>query len=193
VRPSTRVPQNEAGDRDERDDRDEREDQRTFPARYHPGMAMTPAYALAHVFFPNLIKLKGHATVMSALERKDLIFFDPLWAQAHITHNPYASSQTREAYRIGTITLPAPTEMGEAYMAGMVVKANDPVFMRYFTLEHDFVLSKQSNRTLLCEREGQKHSKRGDGPVLTGNNEVDAKAFIDCFMELIIPTKVTRR
>ena len=156
-------------------------------------MAMTPAYALAHVFLPNLIKLKGHATVMSALERRDLIFFDGLWAQAHITHNPYASSQLRDPYRIGTITLPAPTEMGEAHMAGLVVKANDPVFMRYFTLEHDYVLAKKVNRTVLCEREGQKHSKHGDGPALTGTNEVDAKAFIDCFMELIVPTKVTRK
>ena len=156
-------------------------------------MAMTPAYALAHVFLPNLIKLKGHATVISAMERRDLIFFDPLWAQAHITHNPYVSSQNRDPYRIATITLPTPTEMGEAYMAGIVIKTNDPVFMRYFTLEHDFVLAKQANRTVLAEREGQKHSKRGDGPALTGNNEADAKAFIDCFMELIVPTKVTRR
>jgi len=154
---------------------------------------MTPAYALAHVFLPNLIKLKGHATVVSALERKDLVFFDPLWAQAHLTHSPYVWSQTREVYRIGTMTLPAPTEMGEAYMAGLVVKTNDPSFMRYFTLEHDFVLARQSNRTLLCEREGQKHSKRGDGPALTGANEADAKAFVDCFMELMIPTKVTRK
>jgi hypothetical protein len=156
-------------------------------------MAMTPTYALAHVFLPNLLKLKGHATVVSAIERRDLIFFDPLWAQAHVTHNPYVSSQTRDLYRTATITLPTPSEMGEAYMAGIVIKSNDPVFMRYFTLEHDFVLSKQANRTLLCEREGQKHSKRGDGPALTGNQEADAAAFIDCFMELIVPTKVTRK
>jgi hypothetical protein len=96
------------------------------PGAYHPDMAMTPAYALAHVFLPNLLKLKGHATVMSAIERRDLIFFDALWAQAHIKHNPYVSSQTREAFRIATITLPAPTEMGEAHMAGIVIKANDP-------------------------------------------------------------------
>jgi len=156
-------------------------------------MAMTPAYALAHVFLPNLIKLKGHATVVSAIERRDLIFFDPLWAQAHLAHNPYPSSQSRDPYRIATLTLPAPTEMGEAYVAGIVIKSNDPVFMRYFTLEHDFVLAKQANRTVLCEREGQKHTRRGDGPALTGDNEANAKAFIDCFMELIVPTKVTRR
>lgn len=156
-------------------------------------MAMTPAYALAHVFLPNLIKLKGHSTVVSAVERKNLIFFDGLWAQAHVTHNLYVTSQMRDPYRIATLSLPTPTEMGEAYMAGIVIKSSDPVFMRYFTLEHDYVLAKQANRTVLAEREGQKHTRRGDGPALTGDPEADAKAFVDCFMELIVPTKVTRR
>lgn len=154
---------------------------------------MTPTYALAHVFLPNLLKLKGHATVVSAMERRDLIFFDPLWTQAHLKHNPQVSTQTRDLFRIATMTLPTPSEMGEAYMAGIVIKSNDPAFVRYFTLEHDFMLAKQANRTVLCEREGQKHSRRGDGPTLTGDDEVDAKAFIDSFMELIVPTKVTRK
>jgi hypothetical protein len=155
-------------------------------------MAITPAYALAHVFLPNLLRLKGHSTVVSALERRDLIFFDPLWAQAQVTHNPHVCSQQREPYRVATITLPAPSEIGEAHMAGIVIKANDPTFMRYFTLEHDYVLARQATRTVLAEREGQKHSRRGDGPALTGDHESDARAFIDCFMELIAPTRVTR-
>lgn len=159
-------------------------------------MGMTPAYALAHVFLPNLLKLKGHATVMSALERRDLVFFDPLWAQAHVAHNPFVFTQARESltdkFRVATVTLPPPSEMGEAHMAGFAIKANDPSFLRYFTLEHDFVLAKKANRTVLCERAGQKHTRIGDGPQLIGTNEVDAKAFMDCFMELMIPTKVTR-
>jgi len=156
-------------------------------------MAMTPTYALAHVFLPNMITLKGPATVVGAIERRDLIFFDALWNQALVTHNPYVWSQTRAPYRIATITLPAPTEMGEAYMAGIVMKSSDPVYLRYFTLEHDFVLAKQANRTVLCEREGHKHTKRGEGPALTGSQEIDTIAFVDCFMELIVPTKVTRK
>ena len=156
-------------------------------------MAMTPAYALAHVFLPNLVKLKGHASVVSAIERRDLMYFDPLWAQAHITHNPHVTSETREPFRIVTITLPPPSEMGEAYMAGIVIKNSDAAFVRYFTLEHDYVLARQANRTLVCEREGQKHSKRGDGPALTGNAGDDARAFVTCFMELIAPSKVTRK
>jgi hypothetical protein len=167
-------------------------------------MAMTPTYALAHVFVPNLLRLKGHTSVMAALERRDLVWLDSLWAQAQVAHHPFVSTTTRESqkllnefdvrdlYRIATITLPPPKELGEAYMAGMVIKANDPAFVRYFTLEHDYVLARKVNRTVLCERVGQKHTRLGDGPTLTGNDEVDAKAFVDCFMELIVPTKVTR-
>ena len=155
-------------------------------------MAITPAYALAHVFLPNLLRLKGHSAVMSAIERRDLIFFDPLWAQAQITHNPQVASQLRDPYRIATITLPPPSAIGEAHMAGIVTKATDPAFMRYFTLEHDFVLAKQATRTVVAEREGQKHSRRGDGPALTGDHDADARAFIECVMQLISPTRVTR-
>jgi len=154
---------------------------------------MTPAYALAHVFLPNLIKLKGAATIVAAIERRDLVYFDTLWTQAQVTHQPHITLQKRDPYRVATISLPPPKEMGEVYMAGIVIKAGDPAYQRLFMLEHDFVLAKQANRTLLCEREGQKNAKRGDGPALTGNPEADAAAFVDCFMELIVPTKVTRK
>jgi hypothetical protein len=165
---------------------------------------MTPTYALAHVFVPNLLRLKGHVSVVSALERRDLAWLDSLWAQAQVTHRPFVSTHTRESskllrefdardqYRIATITLPPPREMGEAYIAGVVIKAGDPAYVRYFTLEHDYVLARNANRTVLCERVGQKHTRLGDGPAMTGNNEADAKAFVDCFMELILPSKVTR-
>jgi hypothetical protein len=158
-----------------------------------PAMAMTPTYALAHVFIPNLIKLKGAATVISALERKEMTLLDQLWTQAFVTHNPKIKAVLREPYRIGVFDLPPPKELGEAHMVGMVVKKGDPTYSRYFTLEHDHVLSKKADRTLLCEREGQTHKKHGDGPVLTGNYETDAVAFIDTFMELIVPTRVVRK
>jgi hypothetical protein len=156
-------------------------------------MAMTPAYALAHVFLPNLIKLRGHAVVVNAIERKNLAFFDSLWTQAHVSHTPHVTSQMRDPYRIVTISLPPPKEMGEAYLAGLVIKPSDPQFMHYYTLEHDFVLAKQANRTLWCERAGAKHTRIGDGPVLTGDPDADARAFVDLFMEPFLPTKVTRK
>ena len=156
-------------------------------------MAMTPAYALAHVFIPNLLKLKGASTVISALERKEKTYLDQLWSQAHVVHEPQLSTSVRDPYRIAVFTLPVPKELGEAHLVGLVVKQGDPAFARYFTLEHDHVLAKKADRTLLCEREGQSYKKHGEGPVLTGTFATDAAAFIDAFMELIVPTRVARK
>ena len=156
-------------------------------------MAMTPTYALAHVFLPNLLKLKGAATVVGVIERKEKFFFDAVWAQAHVEHTPYLHSQIRDPYRIGVVNLPPPADLGEAYFVGIVVNKQDPQIARYFTLEKDYVLAKKADRTLVCEREGTRHTKHFDGPVLTGNNDTDAQAFVDAFMELLVPTKVTQK
>lgn len=150
-------------------------------------MALSPQYQLAHLFLPNMVKLKGAATVVSALERKDLIFFDPLWQQAYVTHNPFVFTQTRPPFRIGIMTLPPPKDMGESYMAAIVVKVGEPAYARYFTLDMDYVLAKSAYRTLLCEREGQKQTKHREGPVLTGDNATDTFAFMDAVMAVCAP------
>jgi hypothetical protein len=154
-------------------------------------MAMTPTYALAHVFMPNLVKLKGATTVIGVIERKEKFFFDPVWAQAHVEHQPQIYAIERNGFRIGVISLPTPKEMGEAFMVGILTKKDDQAFTRYYLLEHDYVLAKKADRTVVTEREGTKHTKHFDGPVLTGTFETDAAAFVDAFMELHVPTKVT--
>jgi len=153
---------------------------------------MTPAFALAHVFLPNLVKLKGAATIQGVIERREKFFFDQVWNQAHITHAPFLHSETRDVYRIGVIDLPAPKEMGEAFFAAVVAKASDPGFNKFFLLEHDYVLATKSDRTLVTERDGQRHTKHFDGPVLSGNKETDAKAFVEMLMETIVPTRVNQ-
>ncbi|MEJ7602030.1 MAG: hypothetical protein WKG01_29305 [Kofleriaceae bacterium] len=153
-------------------------------------MAMTAAYALAHVFLPNLVKLKSAATVLAAIERKEKSYLDAVWQQAHVTHDPYIAAIQRDGFRIGIITLPPPKEMGEAHMIAIVTKKTEPSFNKYYLLEHDYVLAKQADRTLVTERDGQRHIKHFDGPVLTGTIEPDVTAFIDAFMELHIPTHV---
>jgi hypothetical protein len=156
-------------------------------------MATTPAYTLAHVLLPNHTKLKGATTIVSALERKDKTWLAPVWQQAFITHDPKILTTTRDPYRIAVIDLPVPEEMGEAHFVGWVVKKSEPAFARFYALEHDYVLAKKANRTVLTERAGQEHKKYGDGPAVTGDFTTDATAFIDCFMELLVPTKVTRK
>ncbi|HEY4178322.1 MAG TPA: hypothetical protein VGM90_15855 [Kofleriaceae bacterium] len=155
-------------------------------------MAMSPTYALAHVFLPNLVKLKGAATVQGVIDRKEKFFFDQVWAQAHVTHLPTLYSEIRGDYKIGVIDLPPPKDMGEAFFVAVVAKQGDPQFGKFYLLEHDYVLATKSDRTLVTEREGTKHSKHFDGPVLTNDKTADAKAFVEAFMELLVPTRVSK-
>jgi hypothetical protein len=155
-------------------------------------MAMTPTFALAHVFLPNLVKLKGAATIVGVIERREKFFFDTVWSQAHVEHTPFLLSASRDQYRIGVVDLPAPKDLGEAFFFAIVVSAKDASMARVFTLEHDYVLAKKADRTLVCERAGTKHSKHFEGPALTGDKDADATAFINAFMELLIPTTVKR-
>jgi hypothetical protein len=153
-------------------------------------MPMTSSYALAHVFLPNLVKLKSGAAVIHAIERDDRSLLDGVWVQAHVTHKPVTKVVLRDPYRIAVISLPAPVELGEAFMVGIVVKKTDVQYCRYFTLEKDHVLAKKLDRTLICEREGQKHTKHREGPALTGNLDTDLDAFLAAFMEVVEPTTV---
>ncbi|MBV8760841.1 MAG: hypothetical protein JO257_26340 [Deltaproteobacteria bacterium] len=145
---------------------------------------------IAHVVLPNLMKLKGAATLVSAIERRDTSPFAQVWQQTGVAHTPQVIAKEKNDYRIGVMSLPAPKEMGEAYMCAFVAKKNDAAITRYFTLEHDYVLATKQNKTVLCEREGQRTAKKGDGPPITGDFQTDATAFVDALMEVISPTKV---
>lgn len=161
-------------------------------------MPTSPAYALAHTFLPNTTKLKGPTTMMVALEKRDHAFLDAIWKQAYVDHKPNIFTVERDPYRIGVLDLPAPKDLGEAFLAGWVIKKSDVTFARFFLLEHDYVLAKKAHSTTLTEREGIqsgsiKHTKHGPGSQITGDFAVDSVAFIDCFMELIVPTTVQNK
>src|SRR5256885_7331160 len=129
---------------------------------------------IAHVVLPNLMKLKGASTVVSAIERRDTSIFQPVWTQTGVEHTPQIIAKDKADWRIGVLSLPKPKEMGEAFMCAFVAKKNDAAITRYFTLEHDYVLSTKQNRTLVCERDGQRTLKHGDGPPVTGDFQIDA-------------------
>jgi len=161
-------------------------------------MPTSPAFALAHTFLPNTTKLKGPVTMMVALEKRDHAFLDAIWKQAFVDHKPQIYTVERDTYRIGVLDLPPPKDLGEAYFAGWVINKSDVTFARFFLLENDYVLAKKANRTVLTEREGiqsgtPRDVKHGDGSEVTGDFAVDAVAFVDCFMELIVPTKVQNK
>ena len=142
---------------------------------------------IAHVVLPNLMKLKGASVVVSAMERRDVSLFQPVWTQCGVEHTPQVLAKERGDWRLGILSLPAPKEMGEAFMCAFVAKKNDAAMTKYFTLEHDYVLATKSTRTTLCEREGQRTRKIGDGPPITGDFTADAAAFIDAVMLVIEP------
>ena len=166
-------------------------------------MASTPINMLAHLFLPNLVKLKGHTAFAMAVERKDKAFFAQTWQQAYVDHEPKFFYTTKDntdktvQYRIGVVSLPEPKETGDAYMIATVVKKNDSAFGRLFLLEKDWVMKTKQDKTTVTEREGAGNSGRRmvhfDGPPITGAFEKDAAGFADAFMELIVPTKVTRK
>jgi hypothetical protein len=146
---------------------------------------------IAHVVLPNLMKLKGAATLVGAMERRDLSPFAQVWQQTGVNHTPQVAAKERGDWRFGIMSLPAPKEMGEAHMCAFVAKKNDVAVTRYFTLQHDYVLATKQTKTVVAEREVQRMIKRCDGPPITGDFQADANAFVDVMMEIIAPTKVS--
>ncbi len=143
---------------------------------------------IAHVVLPNLMKLKGAATLVSALERRDASVFAQVWQQTGVDHTPQVIAKERDVWRIGVMSLPKPNEMGEAHMVAFVAKKNDAAVTRYFTLEHDYVLATKQTRTIIKEKDGSLFTKRGnEGPPVTGDFQVDASAFIDAIKDIIDP------
>jgi hypothetical protein len=148
---------------------------------------------IAHVILPNVMKLKGAATVVSAMERRDVSIFAQVWQQTGIDHTPQVLAKERnDTWRIGVLGMPKPSEMGEAYMVAFVAKKNDAAITRYFTLEYDYVLATKSTRTILCEVDRGKTTKHGEGPPLAADFPTDAGTFIDAIMNIISPVQIKK-
>jgi hypothetical protein len=148
---------------------------------------------IAHVILPNLMKLKGASVVVSAMERRDVSLFTSVWQQTGIDHTPQVLAKERnETWRIGVLSMPTPHEMGEAYMVAFVAKKNDAAITRYFTLEYDYVNVTKSTRTILCERDSGKTTKRGEGSPITGDFQTDASAFVEIVMNVISPVSTKK-
>lgn len=160
---------------------------------------MSPNAAIANVFMPNLVKLRGASTFVSSVERQDFGFFDQVWTQAHVTYRPVLVAKTIESlqskgtYRIATVTLPVPKDMGESFLFGIAVKKNDNQWAKMFTLDKHYVLKTNQDGTMIVEREGARQIKHGDGPALDANGELDAGAFVDAMMRVIEPAESKKK
>jgi hypothetical protein len=147
----------------------------------------TASQTIANVVMPNLVKLKGSATVLSAMERRDATIFAQVFTQIGVPFTPHLVAKERNDLRIGVLTMPKAKEMGDAHLIAFVAKKTDAAYLRYFMLEHDYVLATKSDRTVICEREGSRTAKHGDGPPITGDEMADASAFIDAIVAIVDP------
>ena len=150
----------------------------------------SPLDTIAHLVLPNVMKLKTAATLVAAAERRDGSPFAHVWQQTGIAHTPQLSAKEKGDFRVGVMSLPVPTQGGEAYMCAFVVKKTDPSSAYYFTLEYDYVLATKQAKTIVCSREGQRTVKHGDGPAITGDFQADATAFVEAIVEVLAPSKV---
>ena len=145
---------------------------------------------IAHIVLPNLLKLKGAGPIVTAMERRDVSMFQSVWDQTGVPHTPEVLAKDKGDWRLGIMSLPKPNEMGDAYLCAFVAKKNDVAITRYFTLEHDYVLSTKATRTQLCERIETRMRKLHEGQVVTGDFQKDASNLIDAIMDVLEPKKV---
>ena len=142
---------------------------------------------IAHLILPNVMKLKTASTLVGALERRDVSAFAHVWQQTGIEHSPQCIAKEKEPWRYGVISMPKPSEMGEAYMVAFMAKKNDAAVTRYFTLEYNYSLVTKSATTVICEVDTNRSiTKWGDGPALTGDFMTDASAFIDAVNTIVV-------
>ena len=131
--------------------------------------------------------------MVGVIERKEKFFFDAVWVQAHLEHTPSVAPRlTRSPYRIGVVSLPPPTELGEAYFVGLVVKTGDPIVLAATSRSSTTTCSRRRPTAHCSANARARDKKHSEGPVMTGSTRSTA-AFIDAFMELIVPTKVTSK
>jgi hypothetical protein len=152
----------------------------------------SPTQVIANVVLPNLMKLKGASTVVSAIERRDPAMFQQVFTQTGLDHTPQLVAKDQDDWRIGVVTMPPPAEMGDPYMCAFVAKKNDGGITRYFTLEHDYVLATKTTRSVVVERVGARATKHGDGPAISGDAATDASGFVAAIVEVLAPTRVQR-
>jgi hypothetical protein len=140
---------------------------------------------IAHLVLPNLMKIKGASTLVGAMERRDVSPFAHVWEQTGVEHSPQCVAKEKDPWRYGVLSLPAPKEMGEAYMCAFMAKKNDASVTSYFTLEYDYVLSTKTTRTVICEVDNRTATKHGEGPPVTGDFQADASAFVDAVNQIV--------
>ena len=136
-------------------------------------------YLAVHFLLRDLLREVGATRALDAIAAKDAEFFARVWIEAGFKFAPLFLHEAKDGWRLGLITLPAPRESTEAYVALVAAPMSAPDSHRYMLWEKGSPSPFDgSAQTFLCEWTGSGHIVHDDGPAYTGQLDRDAPAFI---------------
>lgn len=145
----------------------------------------SPRYFAEHLIMPRYLREIGGRSTLNFIERNEAAFLIPVWMEAGFRFTPTLIYQTSGDHRIGVMSLPAPREDTEAYLAVVVGKASDPSYLRYFLWERSSSLFGRGPGTMITEWADEKHLNYGSGPGFTANPTDDVAAVVKRIVEIL--------
>lgn len=143
-------------------------------------------YLAVHFLLRDLLREIGPARALDAIAANDAGPFARVWIEAGFKFAPLFLYEAKDGWRLGLITLPAPRESTEAYVALVASPMAAPDTHRYILWEKGSPSPFDgSAQTFLCEWTGAGHITHDDGPPYTGQLERDAPAFIARCLQLL--------
>jgi hypothetical protein len=136
-------------------------------------------YLAVHFLLRDHLREVGAQRALDAMAARDTEFFARIWTEAGFKFSPLFLHEHKDGWRLGLITLPAPRESTEAYVALVASPDAAPGTHRFILWEKGSPSPFDgSAQTFLCEWTAGGHRTLDDGPPYTGQLEVDAPAFI---------------
>jgi len=143
-------------------------------------------YLAVHFLLRDFLREVGPTHALDAISRRDTDFFAKVWVDAGFKFAPLFLYEVKDGWRLGLITLPAPRESTEAYLALVASPLTWPDSHRFLLWERGSPSPFDgSAQTFLCEWTKTGHITHADGPPYTGALDVDAPAFIAQCRDLI--------
>lgn len=136
-------------------------------------------YLAVHFLLRDFLREVGARRALDAMQAQDVDFFARIWTEAGFRFAPMFICRHEGGWRLGLITLPAPRESTEAYVALVASPDAAPHTHRYILWEKGSPSPFDgAPQTFLCEWTARGHVTLDDGPPYTGVLDVDAPAFL---------------
>ncbi len=145
-------------------------------------------YLAVHFLLRDFLREGGPARALDAIAKRDTEYFAKIWTEAGFKFAPLFLYEEKDGWRLGLITLPAPRESTEAYVALVASPVSAPDAHRFILWEKGSPSPFDgSAQTFLCEWTSRGHITHDDGPPYTGQLDLDAPSFIARCRQLLGP------